>query len=140
MATLVQCLRGSIATMVEDDDNKYAERLRDAMGGTSMQALADALGLSYNAVKKVLNGGTGYFKLPNHYAAADFLKVDPRWLATGEGDRAPKPQAPIEADWRTIAITLARSHPYEEKRKELTDFIRRVDEEFAEIKKEAAAA
>lgn len=118
--------------MTDDTDNGYAARLAAAMGTTSTQALADHLGVSYQAVQKVLKGTSKFFTLPNHYKVADFLGVNPRWLATGEGERRAAKAGP-PADWRTVALFLARSHPHESKRFELGDFCRRVDEEFNDI-------
>lgn len=65
----------------------YAERLQHAMSrcGVTTTKLADALGVSYNAVAKVLKGGSNGFSTQNNFKAAEFLKVDPHWLATGDG-------------------------------------------------------
>jgi SOS-response transcriptional repressor LexA len=51
------------------------------------QALADALGLSYQAVKKVLDGKTTSFTAINNDRAAEFLKVSSGWLAHGGGPK-----------------------------------------------------
>lgn len=48
--------------------------------------LSKALGISYVAVKKVLDGQTKAFTAENNSIAASFLGVSPDWLATGEGD------------------------------------------------------
>ena len=47
--------------------------------------LSKALGISYVAVKKVLDGQTKAFTAENNSLAASFLGVSPDWLATGEG-------------------------------------------------------
>ncbi len=120
--------------MVDESESGYSARLAAAMGSTSTQAIADHLGVSYQAVKKVLIGASKFFTLPNHYKVSDFLGVNPRWLATGEGDRLPEQPPGLVADWRTVALSLAQRHPHESKRVELADFIRRVDEEYADIK------
>lgn len=119
--------------MTDDTDNGYAARLAAAMGTTSTQALADHLGVSYQAVQKVLKGTSKFFTLPNHYKVADHLGVNPRWLATGEGERLAAKPVTQSADWRTVALSLARRHPHEAKRFELADFCRRVDDEFNDI-------
>lgn len=51
--------------------------------------LAKELGVSYVAVKKVLDGQTHAFTAENNSRAAAFLGVSPDWLATGEGDMLP---------------------------------------------------
>ena len=48
--------------------------------------LSKALGISYVAVKKVLDGQTKAFTAENNSLAASFLGVSPDWLATGEGN------------------------------------------------------
>lgn len=76
----------------------YAMRLMAAMGvpvGKSRddrkeqnrraKELAAVLGVDPNAVTKVLRGGTKQMSAENSSKAARHLKVDPDWLATGEG-------------------------------------------------------
>lgn len=67
----------------------YAERLKGAMASAnvSTQALATGMGLSYQAVKKVLNGTSKAFTALNNVLAARVLNVNPTWLATGEGEQ-----------------------------------------------------
>jgi transcriptional regulator with XRE-family HTH domain len=69
----------------------YGERLKKAMDdeNVSVQALADYLGVSYQAVKKVLDGKTKSFNAPHHEDTCLKLKVSGRWLAKGEGDSRP---------------------------------------------------
>jgi transcriptional regulator with XRE-family HTH domain len=66
----------------------YSERLTLAlrMAGVSRAALARELEISYQAVKKVLDGKSASFSALNNDRAARFLRVSSRWLATGEGD------------------------------------------------------
>lgn len=54
----------------------------------SVHQLADELGISYQAVKKVLDGSTSAFTAFNNSKAARFLKVSSDWLATGEGPKS----------------------------------------------------
>jgi hypothetical protein len=75
-----------IATMVDYKD-RLAEAMRDA--GVDTAWLAKRLNVSYQAVKKVLDGNSAEFKVPNHFAAADLLGVSPRWLASGKAPKAP---------------------------------------------------
>ncbi len=64
---------------------EYKERLEKAMkdAGTSVTQLANALGVSYQAVKRVLEGKSRAFTAHNNTVAARFLGVSSEWLATG---------------------------------------------------------
>lgn len=68
---------------------EYKDRLEQAMkrAGMTTTALAASLDVSYQAVKKVLDGSTRAFTAANNARAAAVLKVNPNWLATGEGER-----------------------------------------------------
>lgn len=77
--------------MVQPD---YRERLAMAMGvldGTrpsteKIGALAKALDVSYTAIAKIWrDGGSKTLAADNHSRAARHLRVDPDWLATGDG-------------------------------------------------------
>lgn len=57
--------------------------------GVSTTQLAKALGISYQAVRKVLLGGQ--FGTANHSAAAKRLGVNPEWLESGKGQRVAPP-------------------------------------------------
>lgn len=67
---------------------EYKDRLQHAMAlrGVGKQQLADALSVSYQAVRKVLLGLSGAFNAENNAKAAAFLRVRPDWLAAGMGD------------------------------------------------------
>ncbi|MFT8276127.1 helix-turn-helix domain-containing protein [Kerstersia gyiorum] len=71
-----------VLTMVE-----YKDRLSAAMkrAGVSTQKLADKLGVSYQAVKKVEDGRSNALSAPNNAHAARFLGVRSDWLAIGDG-------------------------------------------------------
>jgi transcriptional regulator with XRE-family HTH domain len=79
------------STMVD-----YKDRLQEAMkdAGVSKQGLADALGVSYQAIKKVLDGLTHSLTAANNDAAALKLGVNSRWLATGKGPKKPSESTP----------------------------------------------
>lgn len=65
-----------------------AERLKSAMAGPPKitgLALAKACGVSQPSVSDWLNGSTKSIDGVNLIAAAEFLKVTPKWLATGLG-------------------------------------------------------
>lgn len=85
-----------IATMVVND---YCERLQKAMDAKSMsrQDLAAAMGISYQAVRKVLTGGTKAFSAEHNSKAASLLGVDPDWLATGRSSANRQAPAPAQA-------------------------------------------
>lgn len=94
-----------IATMVEYKD-RVAEAMRDA--GVDAASLARHLKVSYQAVKKVLDGNSAEFKVPNHFAAADHLGVSPRWLASGKGPKSAGQPAP-ELGMEQVAAILFRA-------------------------------
>ncbi|PTT91076.1 hypothetical protein DBR42_04610 [Pelomonas sp. HMWF004] len=73
-----------ISTMVE-----YADRLKKAMedANVTVAALARGMKLSYQGVKKVLEGRSNAFNAANNDQAARFLGVSPSWLATGRGPK-----------------------------------------------------
>lgn len=81
---------------------EYGDRLKWAMhnkpgGPASVRDLSNALGLSYQAVRKVLIGESHAMTAENNERAATWLGVTSRWLATGRGPRhlptAPDPRA-----------------------------------------------
>jgi len=80
-ATIVHHQPPTLATMVD-----YGTRLAEAMkhAQSSPTALSKALGVSYQAVKKVLDGKSLALNAENHMRAARFLGVNSYWLATGE--------------------------------------------------------
>lgn len=69
----------------------YQERLRSAMkdAGIETSRLAAEIGVTYQAIKKVLDSGTNALSAPNNAKAAKALGVRSDWLATGLGPRAP---------------------------------------------------
>lgn len=73
---------------------EYKKRLAQAMAdaGIKATALADEMGLSYQAVKKVLDGHSKAFSSKNNSTAARILRVNSDWLATGHGPKAARPE------------------------------------------------
>ena len=69
----------------------YAERLAAAMkhAGLKTQKLADQLGVSYQAIKKALDGKTKSLSAENSSRVAVMTGVSAHWLATGEGEMLP---------------------------------------------------
>lgn len=77
--------------MVEiDPKDSYRDRLWAAMqrANCSVKDLAQHLGVTEFAIKKLFKGGSHTLSLMNHFKAASFLKADPTELALGE--HAPK--------------------------------------------------
>lgn len=72
----------------------YKQRLTWSMqqAGVSVILLAEALEVSPQAVRRVLDGSSSAFTAYNNAVAARFLGVNSDWLATGEGDAAPHPE------------------------------------------------
>lgn len=70
--------------------------------GVDVAALAKHLDVSYQAVRKVLAGGSRAFNAENNALAAARLGVSPDWLATGVGSLRDRPLSPL-------ALDLARS-------------------------------
>jgi len=92
-ATIVNCDGGTIdATMVAPYKDRLTEAMKDA--GVDIGQLADALDVSYQAIRKAVLGETKSLSAANSDAAARHLGVSPTWLATG---RLPKKIATDEA-------------------------------------------
>lgn len=75
---------------------EYKERLELAMKRASMGVtqLATAIEMSYQGVKKVVDGKSAAFSAENNSKAAAALGVNSDWLATGKGQMAPASTAP----------------------------------------------
>lgn len=63
--------------------------------GWGIQQMADAIGVSFQAIAKVRDGGS--LGTTNNIKAAKKLGVNPIWLATGEGPKHQPASAPHEA-------------------------------------------
>lgn len=66
---------------------EYGERLEAALKArnTTISQLASGMGVSYQAVKRVMDGLSKAFSAANNTKAAAFLRISPDWLATGQG-------------------------------------------------------
>lgn len=64
---------------------------------TDRAKLAKACGISVQAVGQVLLGKSKAFSADSSARAARFLRVDPYWLATGEGEPRPADKLSDEA-------------------------------------------
>ena len=93
-------------TMVE-----YRDRLHIAMQERSVSAreLADRLGMTYQAVKKVLDGKSAAFNAVNHAVAAKYLGVRSDWLALGEDPMRPRDVEP-DRQWPFVSIDERKVH------------------------------
>lgn len=65
----------------------YSNRLKEIMDKrcVTVTMLSRACGLSYQAIKKVIDGKTASLGTANNFAAAKYLSVSPAWLAGAEG-------------------------------------------------------
>jgi transcriptional regulator with XRE-family HTH domain len=70
---------------------EFGERLLRARTAAkkTQEQVADACGCSHAAISKAEKGKTETMESDNLFCIADFLGVDARWLATGEGDMQP---------------------------------------------------
>ncbi|VTU25260.1 transcriptional repressor DicA [Variovorax sp. PBS-H4] len=85
------------------------ERLQSAMDarGVTVSRLAKAVGMSYQGIKKIVDGKTQGMSADNLMATAAFLSVNAEWLRTGAGERdsASAPAAPrsiSESQWALL--------------------------------------
>lgn len=127
------------STMVDD----YATRLTRALGGNTpdrIKDLANALGLTYNAVKKVVMGDSNFFSVPNHFKAARHLNVRPEWLGLGEEpmrETARESSAADAVDYRTLALMIIAEHHDAEARDLMLRLIDLVDIKAAQLRQVA---
>lgn len=79
------------ATMVE-----LGERLNEAMKtrGVSISALATAVGMSYQGIRKIVRGDTKEIAASNCDKIAAYLRISSKWLATGAGEMELRVDAP----------------------------------------------
>ena len=77
----------------------YSERLTQIMKAreVSTKQLAAAIGLSYQAVKKVVDGKSHGFSALNHELACKYLGINGFWLATGKPIETYSTGAPSQA-------------------------------------------
>lgn len=70
----------------------YADRLTTALeeGQKSVRELADHVGISTQAIYKLLRGESRSLQVGHHLSASKFLQVEPLWLSDGRGSRHPR--------------------------------------------------
>lgn len=79
---------------------------------TTNKALAEAIGISVQAVGQVLNGDSNVFGLANHFLASEHLRIDARWLATGLGDMDIGPSPGVADELRALGWMVAVHNDY----------------------------
>lgn len=91
------------------EDVTLAERIRTAREAAKLtqRQVADACGLSTQAVSAWERGESKTITGPHLFQLADTLKVDARWLATGEGE------TPVPATFYSQALRILESLPAE---------------------------
>lgn len=122
----------------------YWDRLKPALEaqGLSVADFARKMKVSFQAVKKVENGGA--FGKDNNSKAAALLNVSADWLATGEGPRervvtgAPSPLVSLPPEYRQLLIDLEDLLPRE--RSKWIDSIHQAAEYAREIREHARKA
>ncbi|MFG6465100.1 hypothetical protein [Roseateles sp. BYS87W] len=102
----------------------YADRLNQALAasGLTKSQFTTAMGLSYQAIAKALEGKSKAFSASNHLKAASLLGVSATWLANGLGEK------------HDAIATLGRLNPTEVR---LVALLRMLPEE---VRNEAIAA
>lgn len=95
---------------------EYWDRLESLMGeGWDASRLAKELKVSYQAIKKVRDGGSLGSK--NNLKAAKLFKVNPDWLATGLGPKTLLPSAAAHPSWEFETVDIARWNALSERQK-----------------------
>lgn len=93
---------GAISLVNVEYKDRFAEAMK--LAGVAEHQVAAALGISYQAVKKVLAGTTSALTASNNSVAATYMKVDADWLATGLGT------ARSERVWPFKSLTVEQWH------------------------------
>jgi transcriptional regulator with XRE-family HTH domain len=98
----------------QHDPTTFGGRLAIALGNTTREDLAEALGISVSAIGQALNGKTRAFTAENTAMAARFLGVDWFWLATGRGSpravHADGTEEPVLSALREIKRLAPQTH------------------------------
>lgn len=98
---------GSLCAM--SDDAPQQERLAQALAlrQKSAQQLAVAIGVTYQAIKKVIDGKTTALTAFNTFEAAKALNISAEWLATGRGDMLSAAVCPLTEQLRQTWLQAA---------------------------------
>jgi hypothetical protein len=76
----------------DDYQGRFARAMAEA--GIGVASVAEGVGVTYQAIKKVVDGTTKMLAADNNVRAARLLGVNSEWLATGEGSPTPWPLSP----------------------------------------------
>lgn len=107
--------------------SNYGQRLENAirLAKSNPKALAAELGISVQAVYKVVRGESKALTATNSVRAARFLLVDHNWLVSGVGE--PRPAAP-NPEMEAELLLLFRTVLPEERMQVLTQLRERVEQ------------
>lgn len=105
-------VRGCDHPTMVDLGERLAALMRER--GVSTSQLSTAVGVSYQGIKKIVTGKTNEIKAANLLKIANYLRVNPVWLRTGEGTR--------ELDEDDVLVARATVEPYDgQGRREVDD-------------------
>lgn len=88
------------------------ERLSAAMNdrNATVSALAKAVGMSYQGIKKIVDGKTKEIDASNCIKISSYLQISSEWLSTGTGSRttevASAPSQPVASDDLLLALAV----------------------------------
>lgn len=96
---------------------EYSDRLAWAMerAGYDVRRLSDALNMSYQAVKKVVDGKSSAFSAVNNAKASRILEIESDWLALGDSEPPGDVIKPSQQDTQVVPYGYVRLEhlPYE---------------------------
>lgn len=113
----------------------FGQRLERALtlAESDRAKLAKALQISVQAISQTITGKTGAFTAENAAKAARFLRVDPYWLSTGDGE----PRSPGNLTPDAIQVAMRFDSMSERQRR---SFLRVLSAFMAEDPGESAAS
>jgi hypothetical protein len=96
---------------------EYWDRLKPLIDDKNwdITRLANELQVSYQAIKKVRDGGS--LGSMNNLKAARIFKVNPDWLATGIGPKTPPSAITSQPEWEFETVDSARWTALSERQK-----------------------
>ena len=92
-------------------DVDFKDRLKLAIdeSGLDVSDLAGRIGLTKQAIHKLLNGTSKTMNMHNLFVAAQALQVNPEWLATGKGEpRSGFMRLPVSGKVQAFALRIER--------------------------------
>lgn len=87
--------------------SRFSDRLNEALEGKGWKPskLAEEIGVKPQSIYLLQSGDSKSMTPENVFNAADALEVNPRWLATGKGPKAPELNRAINAETLKSAVT-----------------------------------